>query len=173
MRKYIVIGIVVLAVVYWKKIKSLGELAVKAIHAKRLKFSLDSFEFTNGISLTNLASGVPTKVFQKIANFSPSTFTISQINIDVFDQQGNLLAEQSNPLAEGQAIEIAPQKSTILTLSYVLSAQKLKQLAKKSGGVLRIIKRFLSRGDYGMTIVLKGFVVAEGIKIDINETMAI
>ena len=139
-------------------------------HSKRLKVAFSGIKFPK-LKLSNLISDVPVSVGLNIGNFSPSVFTISQINIDVLDQENNLIAEPQSPIS--QSIQLDPNQNNTFPLSYLISAQKIKQIIQKAGGIASVGTNYLTSGSYGIPLLLKGFVVAEGLKIEINEAITV
>ena len=142
----------------------------KFSHAKHLKIGLADFQFEN-FNLSSLFSDVTAHVQVSIDNFSKSVFTIEQIKVDVYSESGQLIAEQTEPLSRKRSI-LSNQKN-VLPLSFLISSNKVKTLIKQSGGVVKLGANYLSSGDYGIPIHLKGFIVSEGISIDINEKLTV
>lgn len=139
-------------------------------HSKRLKISFKGIDFPK-LKLTSLISDVPTSVGLNIGNFSPSDFELSQISIDVYDEQDNLIAEPRSPLSK--PIKLKPNQNNTFPLAYLISAQKIKQIIRNAGGIATVGTNYLTSGSYGILLKLKGFVVAEGLKIEINETITV
>jgi hypothetical protein len=167
MRKLLTLVVIVVLVVLGRK----GFTYIRKYrHSKRIKIGVEGVSFPR-LKLTNLIGEIATSIKLNIGNFSPSKFEIQQISIDVYDQQGNLIAEPQNPLSE--PISIAPSQNNIFPLTYLLSAQKLKQIIRNAGGVANVSANYLTTGNYGIPLLLKGFVVAEGLKVDINEKITV
>lgn len=143
---------------------------IKLLNARNLKFDIGAIQFPT-LKLQNLIDDIETKVEVIIKNFSNSVFDIDQISIDVFSEKGTLIAEQKEPLYQG--IRIRPKGNSIIPLTYLISSQNMRKLVKDSGGAIEVGTRRLTHGEYGIKINLKGFVIAEGIKVDINETVMV
>lgn len=167
MKKIIALIIIIALILVGKK--GYGYLT-KYRHAKKIKVSVDKFRFPD-LKLQNLITDVLTEVTVIIGNFSSTTFNIEQINIDVLDETGQFIAEQKNPLP--QAIQLLPNKNNALVLTFLISPQHIRQLIKKAGGAINVGTRYLTTGKYGIPLQLKGFVVAEGFSIDINENITV
>ncbi len=135
-------------------------------HAQRLKISIKEFTLPQ-LHLSHVLSDILANVHIHLSNYSNSTFHIEQINVDVYTPSGKLVAEQAEPLK--QAINIRPNKNNTLPLTFYISATNINQLIQEAGGITKATANYLLRGKYGITFHLKGFVVAEGIPIDINE----
>ncbi len=139
-------------------------------HANRLKVGVDSISVQD-FDLSSFISDIDLNINIALGNFSPSIFNISQINVDVFNTEGKLIAEQTTPLKN--KVVIAANKNTILPLTYSISSQELNALIMESGGYANVGLRKKGTGKYGFNIKLKGFVDADGFTIDINETLAV
>ena len=161
--------IIVLAILLFVLTKGYG-FYQKYTHSKRLKIGVASFKFQD-LNLTSFFSDVTADIGVSIDNFSKSVFSIEQFKVDVYSENGQLLAEQTEPLT--RTLRIKGNQKNVLPLSFLISANKIKMLIKQSGGVAKLGANFLTTGDYGIPIRLKGFVVAEGISIDINENITV
>ncbi len=139
-------------------------------NANRIKVGVESFNFPK-LNLSSLLSDIDLNINISLGNFSPSTFNISQVKVDVFNLEGKAIAEQSIPLKD--KVVIAPNKNTLLPLTYSISSQELNALIMESGGYASVGANYLTSGKYGIKINLKGFVDAEGFTIDINETLEV
>jgi hypothetical protein len=167
MKKMVVLMIVVALILLGKK--GYGYVR-KFRHSKRLKVGFSGVKFPK-LKLRSLVSDVPVSIGLIIGNFSPSVFTISQISIDVFDEENNLIAKPQSPLSE--SIQLDPNQNNTFPLSYFISAQKIKQIITKAGGITTVGTNYLTSGSYGILLKLKGFVVAEGLKIEIDEMITV
>ncbi|WP_271729383.1 hypothetical protein [Aquimarina algiphila] len=137
----------------------------KIRHAKRLKIGVQKFRLLS-ISLTPVSN-----IILSLGNFSSSTFTISQIKVDAYTQDGQLLAEQTAPLT--QPFTLNPNQNSALPLSFAINATVVIGALKSIGGLTSVAASFITSGTYGLPIVLKGFVEAENIQIPINESLTI
>lgn len=167
MKKIILLPIIVVLIFLGKK--GFAKL-VKLRNSKRLKIGIDGFNLPK-LNLTSLFTSIPVNINLSLNNFSNSTFNIEQIGVDVFSPSGKLIAEQSNPLREAK--QLLPNQNNILPLAFLISSQNFKDLIRETGGVANAGANFLTSGNYGVPIHLKGFVVAEGITIDINEKITV
>jgi len=148
-----------------------GWAAIQKIRdAKRLKFGVESVDFPK-LNLSSLLSSIETNVELLINNFSGSTFNIEQISIEVLSPSGKVVAEQKQPLSE--SFEIAPNQNNLLPLSFLISSQNLKLLVRESGGIANVGASFITTGSYGISLRLQGFVVADGVTIDIDEKLTV
>ncbi len=137
----------------------------KVRHAKRLKIGVQKFKILS-LSLTPISN-----IILSLGNFSSSVFTISQIKIAVYTQNGELLAEQTAPLAK--PFTLAPNQNSTLPLSFTIQATTVLRALKAIGGLSSVAANFITSGTYGLPIVLKGFVEAENITIPIEESLTI
>lgn len=167
MKKIIAVIIIIALVLVGRK--GYGYLT-KYRHAQRIKINVDSFRFPE-LNLKSLFTDIVTEVTLTVGNFSSSIFEIDQISVDVLDETGELVAEQKTPLAK--AIKIKPNQNNALALTFLISSQHVRQLIKKAGGAINVGARYLTSGKYGIPLTLKGFVVAEGFTIDINEKITV
>lgn len=139
-------------------------------HANRIKVGVESFNFPK-LNLSSLLSDIELNINIGLSNFSPSTFSITQINVDVFDTEDKLIAEQTAPLKD--KVVMSPNKNTTLPLTYNISSQMLNNLIMAAGGYISVGQHYITTGEYGIKIKLKGFVDADGFTIAINETMTV
>jgi len=175
--KKISITIVVLIVVVWLTYK-----LRKVLHAMRMKFGMDNFNLNpkkldKGQWLKSLvdSQGLDTRIGVKISNPSPSTFTISQISADVSTKQGTVLASQDKPLLS--PYEIKPNINNVLSIDYFVPLSGIIDLMELKGlsfisvtlALADIAKSYFLTGKLGKTIILDGFAVAEGFKINIDK----
>ncbi len=137
----------------------------KIRHAKRLKIGVQKFQLLS-LSLTPISN-----IVLSLGNFSSSTFTISQIKVNVYTQDGRLLAEQTAPLA--QAFALNPNQNNALPLTFAIDARTVLSVLRAIGGLSSVAVKFLTSGTYGLPITLKGFVEAENIQIPIEESITI
>lgn len=143
---------------------------IKLRHAQRLKIAVENFTIPK-INISSLFTNVPINLTLSLKNFSKSAFNLEQINVEVFSLSGELIAEQTNPLQESK--KLLPNQSNLLPLSFLISPQNFKNLIRETGGITSVGANFLTSGKYGIPLRLKGFVVAEGFKVDINETITV
>ncbi|WP_438712326.1 hypothetical protein ACSTS3_10420 [Aquimarina muelleri] len=137
----------------------------KIRHAKRLKIGVQKFRLLN-LSLTPVSN-----IILSLGNFSSSTFIISQIKVNAYTANGQLLAEQTTPLA--QAFTLLPNQNNTLPLSFTIDATTVLNALASIGGLSSVAANYITSGNYGLPIVLKGFVEVENIQIPINESITI
>lgn len=167
MKRYIFLFLVFVLVVATTKSYS---YLTKYRHAQRLRIGVDSFSFPK-LNLSSLFSEVITNVIIGINNFSASTFDIQQIGIEVFSESGQLVAEQKSPLSS--PIKIEPNMYNTFPLTFLISSHNIRKLIKESGGSVNVGANYLTSGNYGIPLHLKGFVVAEGLSIAIDQTIEV
>lgn len=137
----------------------------KIRHAKRLEIGVAKFK------LVNLSSKIQSNLVLTIGNFSSSTFSVDQINISAYTTTGQLLAQQIAPLP--QSILLQPNQNNLLPLAYRLNTPVLLSELKKIGGVSSVLANYLTKGKYGLPIVLKGFVVSGSIETEIQTSITV
>lgn len=137
----------------------------KIRHAKRLKIGVQKFRLLN-LSLTPVSN-----IILSLGNFSNSTFIISQIKVNAYTVSGQLLAEQTTPLA--QAFTLLPNQNSTLPLSFTIDATTVLNALASIGGLSSVAANYITSGKYGLPIVLKGFVEVENIQIPIEESITI
>lgn len=167
MKKLIVLPLIIALLFIGKK--SWGYYN-KYHHANRIKVGVESFNFPT-LNLSSLLSDIELNINIELGNFSPSTFNITQINVDVFDVDGKLIAEQTTPLKN--KVVMTPNENTTLPLAYNISSGQLNNLIMAAGGYISVGQNYITSGKYGIKINLKGFVDADGFTIAINETMTV
>lgn len=137
--------------------------------AKKLSVTVDSFKLMS--KLEDILSGFTLRFRLNLGNYSNSTFVISQIKIDAFTQADVALASQKSPLAA--PISILPNQNNYPEFDFDFSNSGLANLILGGGNLLQMAQNFFVNGKFGMQIKLKGFVVAEGFKVDINQIVNI
>lgn len=155
---------VLLAVLLAPKAYSLGK---KYFDAKKLDIGVDKFRFPK-LDIYQLEN-ITTETTIGVTNPTDSAFDISNLHINVFGSEGTLIAKQKIKL--DKPVNILPQQKTTFPLTYLISSTNIEKLIKQAGGLLVVGGNYLTTGNYGLSIVLKGYVVSSGLKIDINETI--
>jgi hypothetical protein len=160
----------------------------KAKNAKNLEPGIAGFKLKVQIRnvgdlillFSDIASlSVPAEITVSIKNFSSSEYTVSQMKVDIFTESGQLLAGVDKPLSG--SVKIIPADTTLIPIDYNLKLNALISLAQKasvngSSGqeqAYNLLMNYVSSGKIGVNIVAKGFIVAEGIQINIDETILI
>lgn len=132
--------------------------------------TIDKFQFPE-LNLSSIFGEVLTKVTIIINNYSPETFHVQQLQINVLGENNEMLAEQQYPIH--QPLTIKPNQANKFALNLLLSPFTLKQLIKSAGGIATVGANYLVNGKYNIPIQIVGFVRAEGIKIPINEKIIV
>lgn len=155
-------------------------LAKFGSHAKRLFVGVSSIKPQSGQNIASFLGGVKLDVSVLLKNFSPSAFNVEQMKIDIYTTTGNevKLAGQPAPLDEN--VTVNPETNTELNLTFDGSIHGFVDLLKNQvsginswSDALSRLEQWLTTGELGATVKAKGFVVAEGVKIDINQTVNI
>ncbi|NQY11410.1 MAG: hypothetical protein HRT71_18080 [Flavobacteriales bacterium] len=141
---------------YFRKYKNLQKLEV----------AVSSFKLP-GFKITNLLEDILVDVVIGVNNFSDSLYSISQLKIDIYLEDGVLLAKQIKSLES--SIEILPKQEISFSLSYLIPSSELKKLIASGGGIKAIGVRYFTEGVYGFHLELKGFIESEGVIIKINK----
>ena len=167
MKRYIFLFLVFVLVAATTKSYS---YLTKYRHAQRLKIGVDSFSFPK-LNLSSIFNEILVNVIIGVNNFSPSLFNLEQINVEVYSQSGDLVAEQKSPLLS--PIKVQPNRYNTLPLTLLISSHNVAKLIKESGGTVSVGASYLTSGSYGIPLHLKGFVVAEGLSIAIDQTIQV
>ena len=139
-------------------------------HAKHLKFGIADVSFPK-LNLMSLFNEAEAQVYLRIKNFSKSIFNIEQISVEVLNEKGELIAEQQTPLSS--TFKIKPNQNSDLPLTFLISSPKLKRLISQAGGTVNVGARYLTTGNYGIPLHLKGFVVADGFEVPFDEKITV
>jgi len=150
--------------------------ASKAIQAKKISIGNITVEFPNGFNFLKIVMG-GLKITVKIilSNYSNANITVNQIKIDVFSLENNLIVSQIAPLSEN--IEVLKNSNTPISIDYLIDYTSLVTLLKDNKMITSltdattIIKNIVTSKKLGTQIILKGFVTAEKVKVNINETI--
>lgn len=146
----------------------------KAIAAARVKLVGFGVEPAEELKLQKiLLTGIKLRIMVELSNYSDTALQVEQISIDAFTQKGNKLANQTQPLAA--PVSLTPNANTTLFVNYQIDYTNVLALLKDNGilknikDALTILKNIVSKKEIGTNIKLKGFIVAEGVKVNINE----
>ncbi|UZO79752.1 hypothetical protein NBT05_12415 [Aquimarina sp. ERC-38] len=142
----------------WKVVKKLR-------HAGRLQIGVAKFK------IRNLSTTIKSEVILSIGNFSPSTFVIDQIGINIYTTTGELLATQTNPLPS--PITLLPNQNSKLPLTYGINTAVLLSQVHKIGGISSILANQITEGKNGLPIVLKGFIASGNLTKDIDQPLTV
>lgn len=176
-KKILIIVLVIvtlgLAYKYYKKAKDTEKLKIGNISLKATKEIKDFNDlldvFQNGIIL---------KGFVQIRNFSGQDYTLNQISIDGFTPiSDKLIAEQTNIIKNN--ILLKNKKETNIPLEYKVDIMSALSLFKESGVIpedttlweviTHPAKYYETTNLNKLKIILKGFIEAEGITLNINQ----
>jgi len=163
-----------LAYKFYKKAKGVEKLKLSSVSLKSEK---KITELNDLIDI--LQNGLILKGFVQIKNFSGEDYTLSQMSIDGFSPVSNkIIAEQIN--INQHDIILKDKQETHIPLQYKVDVLSALLLFKESGVIpegttlweviTHPAKYYESTNLNKLKIVLKGFIEAEGITININQT---
>lgn len=121
--------------------------------------------------LLNLSSSPTSSIVLSIGNFSDRAFTLSQIEVNAYTNEGRLLAQQLAPLSA--PIQIQPNTNTTLPLSFKINTLTLLSELKRIGGITSILANQATTGKNGIPIVLKGFISSGLFSKTIHEPLTV
>lgn len=103
-----------------------------------------------------------------ISNFAKKGYKIDNLNIEVYSLSNELIAYQTNPLTK--AIEILPEANNIVQIPMFFKAaffkQMYNQLKDKYTNVAELVQNWLDTNHLGTEVVIKGFAMKAGNKIN-------
>lgn len=150
----------------------------KVYDAQKLKVGLSGLKLKiSNITdiISGLLSGFSSEITIRLKNFSNSVFTVNQISVDIYALNDVLIANQLIPL--NQPINIQPNQNTDLVLSYNITPEGiiniLKQVKDTGKNYKALLEDYLLTKTLGTQIKAKGFIVAEGFKVNIDELISI
>ena len=151
-----------------------------ASHAKRLFVDVSSVKPVAISSMTDLLGGFKLNVGVLLKNFSPTGYNVEQMKINLYTttENGTTLASQPAPLQEAKYVEA--NKNTTLDMEFDaningfadLLINQVKEVNSWDEALSRLMN-WVTTGKLGVTVRAKGFVVAEGVKIDIDQKVDI
>lgn len=169
------VGILIIIIVVAAVLIALGVIWIpRKKNADKLSTSKYSVKFPklSEFKLSYILN-LPVTITYKIANFSPITYTINQVKIDLFDNSGNLLVEQLNTLPAPVSIAPAEINTKDFAFQYNINTTKLFRFVMNKAYTVddatQLIKDILQNGKIGRTMQMKGFVYvfnAKDVKID-------
>jgi len=184
MKKVVIIVSVIIVIFiiirYLKKIKDVVKLDIGLADfyfETKLKSLKDVAAWiTDILNLT-----IPIWFIIAIKNFGDSKYTINNIYVQAFTVKGVKVANPVNPFT--QKIIVQPKTETQFKIKYNLTVPGLIAMATEAGlkgdtktVIATLLKKWFTTGALGLTINLKGYANAEGLKmvdIPINETQQI
>ena len=140
-------------------------------HAKKLQTSVTDVIIPQKLKLQNVLGDTIAKILLSISNFSPSTFEVQQIQINIYSDSGKLIAEQTEPLTS--PIVITPSQISQLRINVVFTPLKMQTLIREAGGFAQVLANKASKGIYGITLQVKGFALVDGFATAINKTITV
>lgn len=168
MKKIIIAAIVVpiIVIIIWV-------YAQKAARADQLKPAILNFAFGK-LSVASFQS-LPLKITLGINNYSATQYNLEQVFAELYTEDGNtLLASQVAPLETITAIK-GNTTTKLTTFDFNVSNLNVFNFlfsGNKSAALLAIGKAVL--GDkLGKKVMLKGFIRAEGFKVNLAEIIEI
>jgi hypothetical protein len=106
-----------------------------------------------------------------LSNYSSERIVLNQAKLDVFTvDEENLIGSQSQPLGENLYIE--PKANSILNLRFNVNPKNLVDTVSNNTNVTQVIN-YAFGAKLGKKIKLKGYVIGEGVKVNINEEVEI
>ena len=112
--------------------------------------------------------GVSGTLGLQISNFAKKGYKIDNVNIELYSLDGNLIAYQKEPLKE--TIEIQPQANNIIDIPLYFKSnflhQLYKQLKDKYSSVQELLNNYLATGHFGTEVIVRGFALKNGMKLN-------
>lgn len=113
----------------------------------------------------NTIRNIPFKAVFTVSNYSNDKQTISQMFVELFDENENLIAKQSEPLQNKIILEA--NKNTEVSVKSQISTNLFLQIAgATSVGDLAVVA---TGGTLGIKVVARGFAVVNGVKIPFTQ----
>lgn len=145
----------------------------KIIQAKDgLKISLGKFRMEKPISslaeVFTMFKSFNTIITVDFSNFTKNNYTINQIQLEIYSMSDQLVASQASPISS--PIVVKPQVVSSADVVFAINGTSALQLAFK-GTSLNDLFNFLSNNPKGLgkQLKAKGFIVAEGIKVKVDQ----
>lgn len=162
--------VIIIAIVgYW--------LSKKVTAAKRIEIGSVGIRLAEKPTLKSIGSGLKLIVDVEIQNYSKTDIELNQIFVNAKTTKGNSIANQATPMAE--SVILANSANTVVSLPYNLDYTGILTVLRDSGKIkkisdaLAVLSSFIQTKTFGIDIVLKGYIVAESIKVNIEETVTI
>ena len=116
----------------------------------------------------------------KIRNQSDSNYTVNSLFVELFTLDGTLIA---SPIVVVDKFSIDSKKENNISIKYDISLAGLKHFAKQLGitglgdyaTIYKLLLKYYNDGKIGTSLILKGYISAENlpVNIPINETIEI
>jgi hypothetical protein len=151
---------------YWRKYRQAQKLS---FGVDGIKPNVSSVADVSKILLTG--ANIPVTLKPVINNYSPSTFKIQQLKLDIYSEDGkNLLGSQNLPLNSTALVQ--PNSKTVLSLNYSFNPVAFFNSAGRKLGISELVDWYTGK-SIGIKLKLSGFVVAEGIKVNLDQVITI
>ena len=150
-------------VIFGKKIKDAKKIKIAGIDIAVTKFSI--------------FDGIDVIVNVQIGNYSNADFNLQQISLNAFTEKGKKIASQTEPLLNSIILK-AGQNVTVpvkynFDQSGVTALLKDSDLINSFTDAYKVLQQYVTTKKIGAKIKLIGFITAEDITVNINETIEI
>ncbi len=161
--------IVVVFLMFGRKVMNLKKLEFSGVSLKFTKFPKTVIDF--------LTSDFIARVILKIQNFSNIDYKIQQSALQIYSKKNNLITSPVKPLENGISLKANANNEIPIEYSFdytgLITLIQDNGLANSVSAAFNVIKNFLVSKTLGTEIIIKGFVVADGITLNINQKQKI
>ena len=159
--------LIIIAMVYFFR------LLKKKAHANNLQVAGFDFELIEPITLEHLTKPIKARLNLNLGNYSTSNFRIDQVAINLLSPSGAVVAQPLKPLVE--PVNLSANKINRLPVDVQISTSGLLKLLKEnnflSADSLQALQSLIKGGMPKFNATIRGFIQAEGAKININESL--
>ena len=148
-------------------------LLKKKANANNLQVAGFDFELLEPIQLKHLTQPIKAKLKLNLGNYSTSNFKIEQVAVSLLSPSGSVVAQPLKPMTT--PINLDANKINTLPVEVQISTTNLFKLLKENGFLsadsITALQSLIKGGMPKFNATVKGFIQAEGAKININETL--
>jgi hypothetical protein len=137
--------------------------------AMRIKVGVEGISFPK-LNLSTITDTL-VNVSLGVKNYSSSSYILEQVSMNIYSNDGLLIAEQKDPLSDEYMIRA--NDNNILPISFLLNKENTHKMVKQAGGTIAVAINRTTTGSYGIPVRVKGFIKADGITVDIDQSMTI
>jgi len=167
----LIVGIIIFAVIFLSKRVESAKKLVPSVGKIKIKVNslIDA--------ITSILTGLPAEIPIVINNYSSDSFNISQIKTTISTVGGVLIAEQTKPI--NKSYNAVGGNVVTIPIDFTIQYPGLIALAKELGigsgfdAVKNLVINYFTSGKFGASLKITGFVEADGLTVNINETQVI
>ena len=159
--------LIIVALIYFFRILK------KKTDAKNMNVSGFDFQLLEPLQLKHLNEPIKARLKLNLGNYSTSNYKIEQVAVSLLSPSGSVVAQPLKPMTE--TIVLNANQINTLPIDVLISAKSLFQLLKENNFIsadsITALQSLIQGGMPSFNATIKGFIISEGAKININESL--